>query len=74
MPSVFTCACDGRLLPMHRVCVSPQNDGQSSLHYCLKFKFHALADLLISYGADEFLTNKHGLTAYEGLTPSDLED
>ena len=40
----------------------------------MKYKYRGLSDLLISFGADEYLTNKFGLTPYEGLSPSDLDD
>jgi hypothetical protein len=61
--------------PSHlRRCGHWQTDGQSPLHYALKYKFSSIVDLLISFGADEYLVNRFGLTPYEGLSPSDLDD
>lgn len=50
------------------------HSGNTPLHYCFSFGHDRTGQVLINLGADEFLTNKNGLTCYEGLTHSDLEN
>ena len=45
-----------------------------ALHYCFNYGFEDIGKYLIDNGANEYATNFAGLTCYEGLTPSDLEE
>jgi len=47
------------------------NDGQTPLHYLFANEHQDLAKYLASKGADDSLTNKHGLTPFEGLRPQE---
>ena len=41
--------------------------GNTALHYCFAYGYHALGEYLLSLGADERIANVHGLSCYEGL-------
>jgi ankyrin repeat protein len=47
-------------------------NGQTALHYAFGYGFEALGEYLISKGADDSITNKQGLTCYEGLSADEL--
>ena len=51
----------------------PNNNGQTVLHYAYAYGFESLADYLKSKGADDTLHNLDGLTCYEGLSLTELE-
>ncbi len=42
-------------------------NGQSPAHFCIAYKFFELAQWLFENGALDTLTNKAGLTPYDGL-------
>ena len=44
--------------------------GNTALHYCFAYGYHALGEYLLSLGADERVANVHGLSCYEGLDPN----
>ncbi len=48
--------------------------GQTVLHYCYKYGFQELFEFFLDQGADDTLTNKDGLTCFEGLSLEDLAD
>lgn len=48
--------------------------GNTPLHYAFEYNFDELGEYLISKGADPTIQNAQGLTCYEGLHMSDLED
>lgn len=48
--------------------------GQTALHFCYAYGFETLASWLIRKGADDTITNKDGMTCYEGLCLEDLDN
>jgi ankyrin repeat protein len=48
--------------------------GNTALHYCFNGGFDEISHFLIGNGADEYAINNAGLTCYEGLTRSDVDD
>lgn len=50
-----------------------QSDGNTALHYSMRFQFPAVTQLLMQYKVNDTVTNKLGLTPYEGLTMDDLD-
>lgn len=74
-------ACQNGHFPVVRLLVDSNANinqankkGNSPLHYCFNYGFEEIAQYLIDYGADEYVTNLAGLTCYEGLTQSDLNE
>jgi len=54
---------------------TPQNkQGQSPAHFAIAYKFYDLSSWLFENGADDMVTNKSGLTPYDGLGGDDDED
>ena len=47
------------------------NQGQTPLHFCFAYGYRDLARYLLSLGADDAVTNVHGMTCYEGLDPDE---
>ena len=45
------------------------NQGQTPLHFCFAYGYRDLARYLLSLGADDAVTNVHGMTCYEGTGP-----
>jgi hypothetical protein len=41
---------------------------------CFRYEYEEIMDVLIGAGADDTAQNSFGLTPYEGLLPSDLDD
>jgi ankyrin repeat protein len=48
--------------------------GQSPLHFAFGYGYSELGEYLISKGADDSIRNRWGLTCYEGLCASDVDD
>lgn len=46
--------------------------GNTCLHYSMAYSFEDVSRLLLSSGADDYVTNMDGLTCYEGLSSSAL--
>jgi len=54
--------------------INQQNGrGNTPLHYCFKYGHTALGEYLIKKGARDDITNRDGLTPYEGLSLADLD-
>ena len=45
--------------------------GHTALHYCFAYGYQDLGNYLLSLGADDTITNVHGMTCYEGLDPDE---
>lgn len=48
--------------------------GQSPAHFAISYKFFEISHWLFENGANDTITNQHGLTPYDGLAPDDLTD
>ena len=48
--------------------------GQTAAHFAIAYKFFDLSQWMFENGADDTLTNKFHLTAYDGLSPEGDED
>lgn len=64
-----------KLLLKHGADLNASNlKGNSALHYCFSYGYDDIGTYLIESGANDEHTNADGLTCYEGLTYSDLEN
>jgi hypothetical protein len=64
-----------KLLLKHGADLNAANQkGNSALHYCFSYGYDDIGQYLIESGANDEHTNVDGLTCYEGLTYSDLEN
>ena len=48
-------------------------NGNTILHYAYEYKFEELAEYLKEKGADDSLLNADGLTCYEGLSRTEVD-
>lgn len=49
--------------------------GNTALHFCFSFGFAALGEFIVEQGgANCYLTNEEGLTCYEGLTQTEVDN
>ena len=70
-PKPLRCSCFPRLVhvlnPPHPSPCPQSLNGNTVLHYCYFYNFEELAEYLKSHGADDSLLNSDGLTCYEGI-------